>query len=78
MIGDSTIRRLHDFFSAHAQAGIESIRELRLSETGGCVALVSMKSREDASQVAGDLGLSLFGFNTLIVNQSWINNNLLD
>lgn len=76
MIGEDMVKRLHDFISA--QGVIESVRELRISQPNGCVALVTVKSREDAVRIAGDLGLNLFGFNTLIVNEHWIRNNLVD
>ena len=39
--------------------------------------LVTLKSSQDATKLGNKYGLTVFGFNTLIVNEEWMRANLV-
>lgn len=62
-------QRLHRLLSQYGQ--VESMQHFPQAHDGATIILATMKTAEEAIAAQHALGLSLFGFNSLIINEGW-------
>lgn len=63
-------QQLHHLLSQYGR--VESIQQFPQAHNGATIILATMKTAEEAIAAQHALGLSLFGFNSLIINEAWV------
>ena len=69
-------QRLHHLLSQYGQ--VEAMQHFPQAHDGATIILATMKTAEEAIAVQHALGLSLFGFNSLIIREDWVKEHWQD
>lgn len=78
MIDTHIIDNLRLMLSQHGEVLTLTSLPGRLSEKEPCMVLATMKSEETAKLIHREYGFPVFGFNSLIITQAWLQQHLVD
>lgn len=70
MVESSLTQHLHHLLSQYGE--LQTIQCFPQTHDGAAIILATMKTAEEAIAAQGALGLPLFGFNSLIINEAWL------
>ena len=70
MVESALRQQLSHLLSQYGE--VETLQYFPQTHDGAIIILATMKTPEEATSAQQALGLPLFGFNSLIINESWV------
>lgn len=70
MVESALQQQLHRLLSQYGE--VETLQYFPQAHDGATIILATMKTAEEAISAQHALGLPLFGFNSLIINEAWV------